>query len=88
MLRLEKLTFRRPLAWFGDRMPALRDVLIFASVTISVASAVAFFGLRLLKSGHAAELGLPDITSARCAPPEPAQRSPEHHSAVDRATHP
>lgn len=70
-------------------MPPWRDVLILASVTITVASAVAYFGLHLLKSGYASELeGLPDVMSARCLDPSPSEHSAEYRSSVNRATHP
>lgn len=77
MLRLEKLAFRQPLVWAWDRMVVWRDVLIFTSVTITVAGVVAFVGLRLLKSEDVAGASaLPDVMSARCLDPEPREPGP------------
>ena len=71
---------RRPLQWFrGGSLPRVRDVLILASVTITVACSVAFLGLRLQKLnegrqdiqgmelGRTGEAnGLPDVLGNRC----------------------
>jgi hypothetical protein len=74
--------FQRPLEWLRrGSLLSRRDVLILASVTLTVACSVAFLGLRLQKLneerqgielGRTGEAnGLPDVLGNRCSDQTP-----------------
>jgi hypothetical protein len=90
MLRRRSHGLRGQSGWIGQQLPTLRDVLLFASVSVTVASSVAFAVLHLLKPSHARDFDdLPNIMSERCLDPKPTEHQsvPEHHAAVDYAPH-